>query len=161
MASTCINVAIIPTESLVGSARTLLTCRHAGTMGVRVDGASDTWTCSARTRRAGVGGMWQRTPKMSSDFNGRRCRTSRHTRADDRHWAARPVNNGECCRARNHHSRMPLPTRPDDQEAGVGRGVYQGQFRKPILYPTHDGQARMRFPQTRTCAPHNFRGRAA
>ena len=39
MASTCINVAIIPTESLVGSARTLLTCRHAGTMGVRVDGA--------------------------------------------------------------------------------------------------------------------------
>src|SRR3712207_1522574 len=36
---TCINVACIPTKSLVGSARTLLTCRHAAMMGVRIHDA--------------------------------------------------------------------------------------------------------------------------
>ncbi len=35
---TCINVACIPTKSLVGSARTLLTARRAAQMGVEVDG---------------------------------------------------------------------------------------------------------------------------
>ena len=35
---TCINVACIPTKALVGSARTLLTARRAGTMGVQIDG---------------------------------------------------------------------------------------------------------------------------
>ncbi len=33
---TCINVACIPTKALVGSARTVLTARHAGEMGVEV-----------------------------------------------------------------------------------------------------------------------------
>lgn len=35
---TCINVACIPTKSLVGSARTLLSARHAAAMGIVVDG---------------------------------------------------------------------------------------------------------------------------
>jgi pyruvate/2-oxoglutarate dehydrogenase complex dihydrolipoamide dehydrogenase (E3) component len=35
---TCINVACIPTKALVGSARTLLTARHATQMGVLTDG---------------------------------------------------------------------------------------------------------------------------
>ncbi len=35
---TCINVACIPTKSLVGSARTLLSARHAAAMGVVVEG---------------------------------------------------------------------------------------------------------------------------
>jgi len=35
---TCINVACIPTNALVGSARTLLTARHAAQMGVVTDG---------------------------------------------------------------------------------------------------------------------------
>jgi pyruvate/2-oxoglutarate dehydrogenase complex dihydrolipoamide dehydrogenase (E3) component len=35
----CINVACIPTKALVGSARTLLTTRHAATMGVHIDAA--------------------------------------------------------------------------------------------------------------------------
>ncbi|MPZ53826.1 MAG: mercuric reductase [Acidimicrobiia bacterium] len=35
---TCINVACIPTKSLVGSARTLLSARHAARMGVAIDG---------------------------------------------------------------------------------------------------------------------------
>src|SRR6187402_2180766 len=50
----CINVACIPTKSLVGSARTLLACRHAARMGVRVDGAPVVELDLLRAHKEGV-----------------------------------------------------------------------------------------------------------
>ena len=65
---TCINVACIPTKSLVGSARTLLTCRHAATMGVRVDGAPAVDLDLLRAHKEGVvGGMVEAHAKMFGD----------------------------------------------------------------------------------------------
>jgi probable pyridine nucleotide-disulfide oxidoreductase len=65
---TCINVACIPTKSLVGSARTLLTCRHATTMGVRVDGAPAVDLDLLRAHKEGVvGEMVEAHAKMFSD----------------------------------------------------------------------------------------------
>jgi probable pyridine nucleotide-disulfide oxidoreductase len=65
---TCINVACIPTKSLVGSARTLLTSRQAATMGVRVDGAPAIDLDVLRAHKEGVvGGMVEAHTKMFSD----------------------------------------------------------------------------------------------
>jgi pyruvate/2-oxoglutarate dehydrogenase complex dihydrolipoamide dehydrogenase (E3) component len=65
---TCINVACIPTKSLVGSARILLTCRHAATMGVRVDDAPSVDLDLLRAHKEGVvGGMVEAHAKMFSD----------------------------------------------------------------------------------------------
>jgi len=55
---TCINVACIPTKSLVGSARTLQAVRGASTMGVVVDGgASISLDLLRRHKESVVGGM--------------------------------------------------------------------------------------------------------
>src|SRR3954453_12594210 len=56
---TCINVACIPTKSLVASARTLLTARHAGEMGIELDGGAPVATLEGlRAHKEGVvGGM--------------------------------------------------------------------------------------------------------
>jgi probable pyridine nucleotide-disulfide oxidoreductase len=55
---TCINVACIPTKALVGSARTLLTVRHAEVMGVDVGGPASASIDGLRHHKeAVVGGM--------------------------------------------------------------------------------------------------------
>lgn len=55
---TCINVACIPTKSLVESARTLLSARSAAEMGVQVDGEPDVSIELLRRHKEGVvGGM--------------------------------------------------------------------------------------------------------
>jgi pyruvate/2-oxoglutarate dehydrogenase complex dihydrolipoamide dehydrogenase (E3) component len=66
---TCINVACIPTKSLVASARTLLTARHAGEMGIELDGAAPAATLEGlRAHKEGVvGGMVAAHAKMFHD----------------------------------------------------------------------------------------------
>ncbi|GAA1637042.1 dihydrolipoyl dehydrogenase family protein [Georgenia ruanii] len=66
---TCINVACIPTKSLVASARTLLTARHAGEMGIELDGTAPAATLEGlRAHKEGVvGGMVAAHAKMFHD----------------------------------------------------------------------------------------------
>lgn len=65
---TCINVACIPTKSLVGSARTLLTVRHAETMGIEVAGDPAVSLEGLRHHKESVvGGMVEAHRKMFTD----------------------------------------------------------------------------------------------
>ena len=65
---TCINVACIPTKALVGSARSLLSARHAARMGVVVDGAPAIDLDRLRAHKEGVvGGMVTAHVKMFAD----------------------------------------------------------------------------------------------
>ena len=65
---TCINVACIPTKALVGSARTLLSIRHASTMGVNIEGtASISLDGLRRHEESVVGGMVTAHEKMFAD----------------------------------------------------------------------------------------------
>ncbi|GAB2451063.1 dihydrolipoyl dehydrogenase family protein [Streptomyces incanus] len=65
---TCINVACIPTKTLVGSARALLTVRHAGEMGVEIDGEPAIDLGRLRAHKEGVvGGMVSAHAKMFAD----------------------------------------------------------------------------------------------
>lgn len=65
---TCINVACIPTKSLVESARTLLTTRRAGELGVRVPGRPEVDLDLLRTHKDGVvGGMVDAHAQMFAD----------------------------------------------------------------------------------------------
>ncbi|WP_432055879.1 dihydrolipoyl dehydrogenase family protein [Streptomyces sp. bgisy022] len=65
---TCINVACIPTKALVGSARTLLTARHAARMGVRTgaEPAVDLEALRAHKENV-VGGMVGAHKKLFTD----------------------------------------------------------------------------------------------
>ncbi|MGH3322766.1 MAG: dihydrolipoyl dehydrogenase family protein, partial [Streptosporangiaceae bacterium] len=55
---TCINVACIPTKALVGSARALITARHAQALGIEVDGPVSASIDGLRQHKEGVvGGM--------------------------------------------------------------------------------------------------------
>ncbi|MGN6751339.1 MAG: dihydrolipoyl dehydrogenase family protein [Intrasporangium sp.] len=65
---TCINVACIPTKSLVGSARTMLTIQHAEVMGIEVDGDSVVSLAALRRHKESVvGGMVDAHRKMFTD----------------------------------------------------------------------------------------------
>lgn len=65
---TCINVACIPTKALVGSARTLLTARHADRMGVRLDGEPAVSPDGLRDHKGSVvGGMVAAHEKLFAD----------------------------------------------------------------------------------------------
>lgn len=65
---TCINVACIPTKSLVGSARTLAEARHAGVMGVAVDGEPHVVLDALRHHKESVvGGMVAAHRKLFAD----------------------------------------------------------------------------------------------
>lgn len=65
---TCINVACIPTKALVGSARNLLTARHAAEMGVEVDGDPAVDLDRLRAHKDGVvGGMVSAHVRMFAD----------------------------------------------------------------------------------------------
>ena len=65
---TCINVACIPTKALVGSARTLLTARHAARMGVEVNGHALVSVEGLREHKSSVvGGMVAAHEKMFAD----------------------------------------------------------------------------------------------
>jgi pyruvate/2-oxoglutarate dehydrogenase complex dihydrolipoamide dehydrogenase (E3) component len=65
---TCINVACIPTKALVGSARALLSARHADRMGVMVDGGSSIALDRLRRHETSVvGGMVAAHKKLFAD----------------------------------------------------------------------------------------------
>ncbi|MFD1506808.1 mercuric reductase [Georgenia yuyongxinii] len=65
---TCINVACIPTKALVASARTLLTARRAGALGVVVDGEPAVALERLRAHKEGVvGGMVAAHQKLFAD----------------------------------------------------------------------------------------------
>ena len=65
---TCINVACIPTKALVGSARALLTARHAEALGVTVDGpVSATIDVLRHHKEDVVGGMVNAHRKLFAD----------------------------------------------------------------------------------------------
>lgn len=65
---TCINVACIPTKSLVGSARTIVAARHAGVMGIALDGEPVVSLEAMRTHKESVvGGMVEAHRKMFTD----------------------------------------------------------------------------------------------
>lgn len=51
---TCINVACIPTKTLVGTARALLAVRHAGELGISVEGPGSVTAGSLRAHKEGV-----------------------------------------------------------------------------------------------------------
>ena len=65
---TCINVACIPTKALVGSARALLTVRHAERLGIEVDGPVSASIEGLRHHKEGVvGGMVNAHRKLFAD----------------------------------------------------------------------------------------------
>jgi pyruvate/2-oxoglutarate dehydrogenase complex dihydrolipoamide dehydrogenase (E3) component len=65
---TCINVACIPTKALVGSARTLLTARHAAVMGVQLGGEpAISLGALRRHKESVVGGMVSAHEKMFAE----------------------------------------------------------------------------------------------
>src|SRR3954471_12910964 len=65
---TCINVACIPTKSLVASARTLLTARRAGELGIEIDAEPAVSLERLRAHKEGVvGGMVAAHRKLFAD----------------------------------------------------------------------------------------------
>jgi pyruvate/2-oxoglutarate dehydrogenase complex dihydrolipoamide dehydrogenase (E3) component len=65
---TCINVACIPTKSLVGSARTIVAARHADVMGIELDGnPAVSLEALRRHKESVVGGMVEAHRKMFID----------------------------------------------------------------------------------------------
>lgn len=65
---TCINVACIPTKSLVGSARTLLSAQHAEALGIDIDGPATASINGLRQHKDSVvGGMVNAHRKLFAD----------------------------------------------------------------------------------------------
>lgn len=64
----CINVACIPTKSLVGSARTIVALRHADVMGIELDGSPDvSLEALRRHKESVVDGMVEAHRQMFTD----------------------------------------------------------------------------------------------